>query len=79
MNTVISPGEVYQRIADNVQAVVRGKPEAVRLAIAALLAEGHLLIEDVPGLGKTTLARCIARSVGGTWSRIQFHARPAAR
>jgi|SRR5882757_775959 len=72
MNTVISPGEVYQRIADNVQAVVRGKPEAVRLAIAALLAEGHLLIEDVPGLGKTTLARCIARSVGGTWSRIQF-------
>jgi MoxR-like ATPase len=63
---------VYQAIADNVQRVVRGKPEVVRLAVAALLAEGHLLIEDVPGLGKTTLARCLARSVGGTWKRIQF-------
>ncbi|HWO66778.1 MAG TPA: MoxR family ATPase [Umezawaea sp.] len=63
---------VHQAIADNVQRVVRGKPEVVRLAVAALLAEGHLLIEDVPGLGKTTLARCLARSVGGTWKRIQF-------
>ncbi|WNV86177.1 MoxR family ATPase [Umezawaea sp. Da 62-37] len=63
---------VYQAIADNVQRVVRGKPEVVRLAVAALLAEGHLLLEDVPGLGKTTLARCLARSVGGTWKRIQF-------
>ena len=62
----------YQAIADNVQRVVRGKPEVVRLAVAALLAEGHLLVEDVPGLGKTTLARCLARSVGGTWNRIQF-------
>ncbi|KOX18980.1 ATPase [Saccharothrix sp. NRRL B-16348] len=64
--------EAYRAIADNVQRVVRGKPEVVRLAVAALLAEGHLLIEDVPGLGKTTLARCLARSVGGTWHRIQF-------
>ncbi|ONI90906.1 ATPase [Saccharothrix sp. ALI-22-I] len=62
----------YQAIADNVQRVVRGKPEVVRYAVAALLAEGHLLVEDVPGLGKTTLARCLARSVGGTWNRIQF-------
>jgi MoxR-like ATPase len=64
--------QVYQQIADNVQRVVRGKPEVVRLAVAALLCEGHLLIEDVPGLGKTTLARCLARSVGGSWNRIQF-------
>jgi MoxR-like ATPase len=64
--------EVYQLIANNVQAVVRGKPQVVRLAVAALLAEGHLLVEDVPGLGKTTLARCLARSIGGTWKRIQF-------
>ncbi len=64
--------EAYRAIADNVQRVVRGKPEVVRLAVAALLAEGHLLIEDVPGLGKTTLARCLARSIGGTYSRIQF-------
>ncbi|GAA1295524.1 MoxR family ATPase [Saccharothrix xinjiangensis] len=63
---------VYRAIADNVEHVVRGKPEVVRLAVAALLAEGHLLVEDVPGVGKTTLARCLARSIGGTWNRIQF-------
>jgi len=67
-----TPGAAYLRISDNVQAVVRGKPELVRLAVAALFAEGHLLIEDVPGVGKTTLARCIAASVGGKWNRIQF-------
>lgn len=67
-----TPGQVYERIATNVQNVVRGKPEVVRLAVAALFCEGHLLIEDVPGLGKTTLARCLARSIGGTWNRIQF-------
>ncbi|WP_116115542.1 AAA family ATPase [Amycolatopsis ruanii] len=65
-------GEVAGLIATNVQQVIRGKPELVRLVVAALLAEGHLLIEDVPGLGKTTLARCLARSIGGKWSRIQF-------
>ncbi|MFD8499166.1 AAA family ATPase [Amycolatopsis sp. NPDC059657] len=65
-------GEVYEVIARNVQGVIRGKPEVVRLAVAALFAEGHLLIEDVPGLGKTTLARCLARSIGGSWNRIQF-------
>jgi MoxR-like ATPase len=51
---------------------MRGKPELVRLAVAALFAEGHLLIEDVPGVGKTTLARCISASIGGKMSRIQF-------
>jgi MoxR-like ATPase len=65
-------GELYERIAANVHTVVRGKPQLVRLAIAAMLAEGHLLLEDVPGVGKTTLARCLARSIGGTWNRIQF-------
>ncbi|MCA2218171.1 AAA family ATPase [Jidongwangia harbinensis] len=59
-------------IAENVQRVIRGKAELVRLAVAGLLAEGHLLIEDVPGLGKTTLAQAVARSIGGRWSRIQF-------
>ncbi|OLF11182.1 ATPase [Actinophytocola xinjiangensis] len=67
-----TPGAAYKRISDNVQSVVRGKPELVRLAVAALFAEGHLLIEDVPGVGKTTLARCVAASIGGRWSRIQF-------
>ncbi|MFE9207267.1 AAA family ATPase [Micromonospora sp. NPDC007230] len=64
--------EIAARITDNVQRVILGKPELVRLAIVGLLAEGHLLIEDVPGLGKTTLARCLAASIGGSWSRIQF-------
>jgi MoxR-like ATPase len=68
----LDPGTVYRRIADNVQQVIQGKPEVVRLAVVALLAEGHLLLEDVPGLGKTSLAHCLARSVGGTWHRIQF-------
>jgi MoxR-like ATPase len=67
-----TPGQVYELIAANVQRVVRGKPHVVRLAVAALFSEGHLLIEDVPGLGKTTLARCLAQSIGGTWNRIQF-------
>jgi MoxR-like ATPase len=71
-NHVTHAGEVYERIAANVQRVVRGKEHAVRLAVAALLSEGHLLIEDVPGLGKTTLARCLARSIGGSCNRIQF-------
>jgi MoxR-like ATPase len=68
----MTPQEVAQRIADNMQRVIHGKPEVVRLAVVALLAEGHLLIEDVPGLGKTTLARALARSIGGEWNRIQF-------
>jgi MoxR-like ATPase len=60
------------RIIENVERIIRGKPRLVRYAVAALLAEGHLLIEDVPGLGKTSLARCLAHSIGGSWHRIQF-------
>lgn len=66
------PGTAYRLLSDNVQRVIQGKPEVVRLAIVALFAEGHLLIEDVPGLGKTSLARSLARSIGGGWNRIQF-------
>jgi MoxR-like ATPase len=61
-----------RRIEENVGEVLRGKPEAIRLAVATLLARGHLLIEDVPGVGKTTLARALAASVGGSFRRIQF-------
>jgi MoxR-like ATPase len=68
----IDPGTAYRLLSDNVQRVIQGKPEVVRLAIVALFAEGHLLIEDVPGLGKTSLARSLARSIGGGWNRIQF-------
>jgi MoxR-like ATPase len=56
----------------NVARVIRGKPEAIRHTVVALIARGHLLIEDVPGVGKTTLARALATSIGGTFHRIQF-------
>lgn len=64
--------ERFGLIAGNVGQVIRGKPEAVRLALTCLFAEGHLLIEDVPGTGKTSLAKAIAVSMGGDWKRIQF-------
>jgi len=60
------------RIAANIARVVQGKDDVVRLALVVLLAEGHLLIEDVPGVGKTMLAKALARSVDCTVSRIQF-------
>jgi MoxR-like ATPase len=63
---------LLKKVEQQVGRVIRGKPEAIRLALTTLLARGHLLIEDVPGVGKTTLARTIARTVGGTFRRIQF-------
>lgn len=56
----------------NVERVIRGKNDVVRMSIIALLAHGHLLLEDVPGVGKTTLAHCLARSLGLQFQRIQF-------
>jgi MoxR-like ATPase len=61
-----------ERIAANIERVIEGKPEVVRLGIAVMLAEGHLLIEDVPGVGKTKLAKALARSIDCTVRRIQF-------
>jgi MoxR-like ATPase len=63
---------LVRRLEDSVGRCVIGKPEAVRLAVIGLLARGHLLIEDVPGVGKTTLAAALARSIGGKFQRIQF-------
>ncbi|MFN8487245.1 MAG: MoxR family ATPase [Caldilineaceae bacterium] len=63
---------VANRVLSNVQKVIVGKQNEVRMTLVALLCEGHLLIEDVPGVGKTMLARAIARSIGCTFRRIQF-------
>jgi len=64
--------DLIRRLEDNVSRALVGKPEAVRLAVVGLIARGHLLIEDVPGVGKTTLAAALARSIGAGFQRIQF-------
>jgi MoxR-like ATPase len=64
--------QLFEALSANVELVIQGKSEQVRLALVCLFAEGHLLIEDVPGVGKTSLAKAIARSIAGTWHRIQF-------
>ncbi|MBI4246994.1 MAG: MoxR family ATPase [Candidatus Rokubacteria bacterium] len=66
------PLELIRRLEDNVARALVGKPDVVRLAVVGLLARGHLLIEDVPGVGKTTLAAALARSIGAGFQRIQF-------
>jgi MoxR-like ATPase len=65
-------GALFDALLANVERVIQGKREPVRLALVCLFAEGHLLIEDVPGVGKTSMAKAIARSIDGSWSRIQF-------
>jgi len=69
---VEDPKIIAERIIANVEKVIIGKDQEVRLAVIALLCRGHLLIEDVPGVGKTILARSIARSTGCSFRRIQF-------
>ena len=61
-----------RRIGTAMEAVIEGKREAIQLTLAVLLAEGHLLIEDVPGVGKTMLAKALARAIDGTVRRVQF-------
>jgi MoxR-like ATPase len=64
--------ELCRRILDNMSRVIVGKTQSLELLLVALLADGHVLIEDVPGVGKTLMAKCLARSIGGTFKRVQF-------
>jgi MoxR-like ATPase len=63
---------VFHALIDNVESIVRGKAESIRMALCCLLTEGHLLIDDVPGTGKTSMAKAIAGSIAGSWKRVQF-------
>jgi MoxR-like ATPase len=65
-------GRVTGRIRDSIEKVIEGKPEVAKLALVVLLSDGHLLIEDVPGVGKTMLSKALARSIDCTVRRIQF-------
>ncbi len=69
---VSAVAEAANRVRENVARVIVGKEEAVTLLLVAVLCEGHVLLEDVPGLGKTTLAKALARSLGLSFRRIQF-------
>src|SRR5690242_14865858 len=63
---------MFDGLVGQIERVIRGKRRAIHLALVCLFADGHLLIEDVPGVGKTSLAKAMARSIGGSWQRIQF-------
>jgi MoxR-like ATPase len=65
------PASVAQALVGNIRSVLRGHDDVVEMVVVAVLAGGHVLIEDVPGSGKTTLARAVARSLGGSFARIQ--------
>ncbi|MBW3614429.1 MAG: MoxR family ATPase [Actinobacteria bacterium] len=70
--SIASFADRFDAIVDNVGQVISGKEDAIRLAMVCMVAEGHLLIEDVPGVGKTSMAKALAASVQGQYSRIQF-------
>ncbi len=69
---MLSVRDFSERVMNNIARVIVGKPETLEQAVVSLLCQGHLLIEDVPGVGKTMLARSLARSLGCSFSRIQF-------
>ena len=70
--SITSFADRFDAVVDNVATVISGKEDAIRLSLVCMVAEGHLLIEDVPGVGKTSLAKALAHSIDGEYSRIQF-------
>ena len=64
--------DLGEKLIHNVEKVIMGKSDVIRKVVLCLLADGHILLEDIPGTGKTTLAKAIARSVGCSFSRVQF-------
>jgi MoxR-like ATPase len=71
-NSAETFADAFDAIVANVERFIQGKRDTIRLALVCMLAEGHLLIEDVPGVGKTSLAKALARSIDCEWHRIQF-------